>query len=107
MRERMQNANFLISKLFCKEVQCDFHFSSKVVQKHLFTVRPSMMKKITLQMLNDKVVRAAGIKAHHVARFNDTIAVALPLYTWSATAGIAIQGAVPAAILLYVAHIRR
>ena len=80
-----------------------FSFVEKLPEKHNTFSPPYMVKK-RHNTFTDRLLRTTVIIPPHV---NDTIAVALPLYTWSATAGIAIQGAVPAAILLYVAHIRR
>ena len=94
MCEGIQSEKFLISRtllVFCTGAQRDLHFSWKVVKCQDFDVEK------THKMLNDKL---EGCRHHSwkkllndmLPAFNDTIALALPLYTCSAVAGTAIQG---------------
>ena len=97
--------------LFCKGVQCDFHFSRKVAMTHLFTGRPSMMKKVTQDVLRYSL-RAAGIKdPPHVARFQRhhcrSTAAPVHLSACTAAAGTAIQGTLSTTIMLYVTRVQR
>ena len=56
--EGMQNTNFVISKLLsCKGVQCDVHFSWKVVKTHILTAIDYFKSR---KMLKD---RLGGLQA--------------------------------------------